>query len=73
MTDCLWLRRYQDRVPEPFGGGTCSMETVECENERATDENIEACQFGPPRSRCPLYEPESDALAYQDKPEMEEP
>ena len=56
--ECIWLRRYYDSVPVPFGVGNCSMETLECVNEDVSDEDIDACSAG---TRCKCFKPVPEA------------
>lgn len=55
MSPCKFEKVCVDQVPMPFGPGTCSMRTSECENPDATEENMDNC--GP---ECSLFEEASD-------------
>jgi hypothetical protein len=63
---CKFEKVCVDQVPMPFGPGTCSMRTSECENPDATDEDMDNC--GP---ECRLYEESPDEPDFEINPEEE--
>jgi len=61
---CKFEKVCVDQVPMPFGPGTCSMRTSECEHPDATDEDMDNCGL-----ECRLYELDED----EDDPLFDEP
>jgi len=66
MSPCKFEKTCTDWVPTPFGSGNCPMDTSECQNPDATDEEMDNC--GP---ACLLYEECLDESDLEINPEEE--